>query len=159
MRNQRSDAVARVSEISNRRLSNHGNAASPDRNGITLTDALCQSTTCNAAPKRIFGNCLNSRHTRQPRNKYVRTKPKIAKVTSVQGNAKKSCAMLAGIPWVNHQAKKTQLVVRASKILISRTARFYEISAIALKYCHFPSRKRALKLKEQIEESQKGKLR
>jgi hypothetical protein len=67
----------------------------------------------------------------------VRTKPKIAKATTVQGSAKKSCARLAGISWVNHQAKKTQLVVRASKILISRTARFYEISAIALKYSPF----------------------
>jgi hypothetical protein len=63
----------------------------------------------------------------------------MARTTTVQGSAEKSCARLAGIPWVNHQARKTQLVVRASKILVSRTARFYEISAIAFKYSHFLS--------------------
>jgi hypothetical protein len=137
MRNQSSEAVARVMEISNRRLSNQGKAASPERNGITLTEALCQSTTCKAGPKRILGNSLNSRQTRHPRSAYVRNKPKTAVMTTVKGRAKKSCARLAGNSCVNHQTKKTQLVVRASKILKSRTARFYEISAIDHSHSHF----------------------
>jgi hypothetical protein len=61
----------------------------------------------------------------------------MAKTTTVQGSVEKSCARLAGKPYMNHQAKKAQLVVRASKILISRTARFYEISATSLKNSHF----------------------